>query len=145
MNNYSQSFNYFWSMKRIIFCLFFFTTLALKSNAQVGANNPQVNDSLIKLLMKRHITINKIKQSIPGYRVQIYFGNNRNKATEVKNDFMRLYTDVPSYLLYQQPNFKIRVGDFKTRLEAMKLLKQIQPVFESAFIVKDDVKIPVLN
>ena len=36
----------------------------------------------------------------------------------------------------------IRVGDFKTRLEAMKFLKEIQSLYSAAFIVKDDVKLP---
>jgi hypothetical protein len=45
-------------------------------------------------------------------------------------------------MTYQQPNFKIRVGDFKTRLEALKFLKEVQGLYSTAFIVKDDVKLP---
>jgi len=102
----------------------------------------KTQDSLVKVLMSRHIAINQAKRTMPGYRVQIYFGPQRLKATEVKTDFLHIYPNVGSYLVYHQPNFKIRVGDFKTRLEAMKFLKELQPLYSTAFLVKDDVKLP---
>ncbi|MDQ3050305.1 MAG: SPOR domain-containing protein [Bacteroidota bacterium] len=77
-----------------------------------------------------------------GYRIQIYFGSDRTKANEVKTDFLQLFPNKGAYLIYQQPNFKIRVGDHKTRLEAMKFLKEIQSLYSAAFIVKDEVKLP---
>ncbi len=99
-------------------------------------------DSLIHQLVNRHIAINQAKRSMPGYRVQIYFGQNRTKANEVKTDFLQLFPKTGAYLVYQQPNFKIRVGDFKDRLEALKFLKEIQSLYAAAFIVKDEVKLP---
>ena len=99
-------------------------------------------DSMVKLLVNRHIAIGQAKRTMPGYRVQIHFGSNRTKANEVKADFLKLYPNVGSYLVYHQPNFKIRVGDFKTRMEAQKFLKDIQPLYSTAFLVKDDVKLP---
>jgi len=79
-----------------------------------------------------------------GYRVQIFFGGQRTDANQIKNEFSRMYPLVNAYISYQQPNFKVRVGDFKTRLEAMKFLKQIHPLYTTAFIVKDDVRLPDL-
>jgi hypothetical protein len=99
-------------------------------------------DSLIHQLVNRHIAINQAKRSMPGYRIQIYFGQNRTKANEVKTDFLQLFPKTGAYLVYQQPNFKIRVGDFKTRLEALKFLKEIQTLYTAAFIVKDEVELP---
>jgi hypothetical protein len=99
-------------------------------------------DSLVKVLMNRHVAINQAKRTMPGYRVQIFFGPQRLKANEVKTDFLQIYPAVGAYLIYQQPNFKIRVGDFKTRLEAMKFLKELQPLYSTAFLVKDEVKLP---
>jgi len=81
---------------------------------------------------------------MPGYRVQVFFGPERNEALEVKSEFNKMYEDLPAYLTYQQPNFKIRVGNFKTRLEALKYLKDIQLLYTGAFLVKDNVKLPGL-
>jgi len=105
-------------------------------------NSIRSQDSLVKVLVNRHIALNQTKRLMPGYRVQIYFGPQRIKANEIKSDFLNIYPNVGAYLIYHQPNFKIRVGDFKTRLEAMKFLKELQPLYSTAFLVKDDVKLP---
>ncbi len=107
-----------------------------------GQYSLRAQDSLVKVLMNRHVAINQVKKTMPGYRVQIFFGPQRTRANEVKTDFLQLYPDVGAYLVYHQPNFKIRVGDFKTRLEAMKFLNEIQPLYATAFLVKDEVMLP---
>lgn len=82
--------------------------------------------------------------TMPGYRVQIYFGVNRPKATEVKMDFCSKYVDVPAYLSYQQPNYKVRIGDFRNRYEAFEFLKRIEGTFPTNFVVPEEVKFPSL-
>lgn len=79
-----------------------------------------------------------------GYRIQLYFGNDRNKAQEMRSEFLQLYPEVPAYLIYQQPNFKVRAGDFRTRLEAAGFLRKINLHYANAFIVPDEVKLPDL-
>jgi hypothetical protein len=107
-----------------------------------GQYSLKTQDSLVKVLMNRHIAVNQVKRSMPGYRIQIYFGPTRAKANEVKSEFLQTFPNVGAYLVYHQPNFKIRVGDFKTRLEALKFLQEIQPLYSAAFLVKDDVALP---
>ncbi len=102
-------------------------------------------DSRVDDLIKKQKEINQQKQTIPGYRVQIYFGAIRQKAIELKNEFNSLHPEVASYLTYKQPNFKVRVGDFRTRLEAQKFLKNIQGQYATSFVVTDDIKLPVLK
>lgn len=86
-----------------------------------------------------------MKQSMPGYRVQIYFGGIRQKAAEVKLDFTSKHPEIPSYLTYLAPNFKVRVGDFRTRLEAQGFLKSIDGQYPTSFIVQDEIKLPPLK
>lgn len=99
-------------------------------------------DSLANRLVEKHKKLNAAHPGMPGYRIQLYFGNDRNHATEMKTEFQHEYPKTGAYVLYRQPNFKLRVGDFKTRLEAVKFLKEIQPDYNTAFIVQDDVKLP---
>ena len=80
--------------------------------------------------------------SMPGYRVQIHYGNNRTKATEIKAEFLLTHPDISAYLIYQQPNFKVRLGDFKTRLQAQELLDKIIDDYPASFIVRDEVRLP---
>ncbi|KXK47482.1 MAG: Sporulation related domain protein [Bacteroidetes bacterium ADurb.Bin141] len=101
----------------------------------------QSDDSLARELIKRHIAINIIHPLSPGYRVQLYFGQQRDAAYEMRTDFLRLYPQSGAYVVYQQPNFKLRVGDYRTRLEAQKALHEFQTHYSSAFVVKDDIRL----
>jgi hypothetical protein len=80
--------------------------------------------------------------SISGYRVQIYSGRDRNQANRVKENFLKMYPDQPAYLDYSAPNFRIRVGDFRNKLEAQKLLHDIKQNIEGVLIVPDKINFP---
>ena len=63
----------------------------------------------------------------------------------MKAKFLSQFPDVAAYEKYDQPNFNIRVGDFRTKLEAYRLLKELQQEFPSAFIVQDEIELPELE
>ena len=97
-------------------------------------------------LVLKHVLINEArKEKMKGYRVQIHFGPEKAKAMDVKTKFATQYHEIPAYLDYQQPYFKIRVGDFRTKLEAYKLLQDISFDFPGAFIVSDDIELPKID
>jgi hypothetical protein len=102
-------------------------------------------DSRIDQLIAKQKDQNTMKQTIPGFRVQIYFGSVRQKAAEVKQEFSWKHPDVPAYLTYMAPNFKVRVGDFRTRLEAQGFLKAIDGQYPTSFIVQDEIRLPALR
>lgn len=102
-------------------------------------------DPKVDELIARQKDQNSIRHSMAGYRVQIFFGSNRIKALELKNEFSQKNREVPAYLSYQAPNFKVRVGDFRTRLEALKFLRSIEAGYATCFIVPDDISLPVLK
>jgi hypothetical protein len=101
-------------------------------------------DPRIMKLQKKYVELNKLRQSVSGYRVQIHFGNEREKAKEIKTQFLKTFPDIPAYESYQSPNFRIRVGDYRSKLEASKYLMQISGAFPSSFIVTDNIKYPKL-
>ncbi len=72
-----------------------------------------------------------------GYRVQIYSGPNKKEAKQVRARFLQRYRDVKTHQTFDAPNFKIRVGDFETRLEAVKLRNEIREHFPNCYIVPD--------
>ena len=102
-----------------------------------------IQDKRVNELVLKHVLINEgRKEKIKGFRVQIHFGTEKAKAQEVKTKFTTAYHNIPAYLDYQQPYFKIRAGDFRTKLEAYKLLQEIAADFPGAFIVGDDIELP---
>ena len=98
-------------------------------------------DRRIAVLFKRYLDENARKPGIDGYRIQLYFGNEREKAREVKTSFLRQFSEISANESYQQPNFRVRVGDFRTRLEALRFLKQVSTSFPSAFVVTDQINL----
>jgi hypothetical protein len=75
-----------------------------------------------------------------GYRIKIHFGVDRDKAEAIRAKFATRFIDYETKLDYQQPNFVVLVGDYKTKLEAFESLKKIQPEFPNSFIVKGKIK-----
>lgn len=103
-----------------------------------------VQDYKLKELLNKHIEINS-KAAMKGYRIKIHFGADKNQAYEIKRKFSERFPNVPAYAKYDQPNFNIRVGDYRTKLEAYKFLKEVQVEFPSAFLVQDEIEFPSLE
>ena len=130
---------------RSLFILLFLLANFISSDAQTANDtakipvkqDPRVGEMLQKY---RDSRTGKIK----GYRVQIHFGAEKIKAKDVKSKFLTRFPDIRAYDIFETPYFKIRVGDFRTKLEAYKFMKQIQDDFPGAFIVQDDIELPPL-
>ncbi len=75
-----------------------------------------------------------------GFRIKIHFGADRVKAREIKSKFSAKFNDYNTYEDYDQPNFIITIGDFRTKLEAFEALKKVQSEFPHSFIVKSKIK-----
>lgn len=98
----------------------------------------------IEELTTKYIQANEKIKSISGFRVQIFFdsGNNsRNTAETTQSKFRAKYHGTPSYLTFREPNFRIRVGDFRTRHEARGFLRQIQADYPNGFVIKDEINL----
>jgi hypothetical protein len=128
--------------QKIISSSLFMVLITNFSGAQL---NTTQSDSLALKLVERHKLLNASKLSVSGYRVQIYFGTDRNKAQEVRSEFLSNNPNTPAYLIYHQPYFKVRIGDFYSRLDAIGFLNKIAVDYTTSFVVSDDVKLPVFE
>jgi hypothetical protein len=127
----------------LFLCVAHFVSFSQASTADTGKVEV-IEDYKIKELLAKHADINA-KAPIKGYRVKIHFGSDKTKAKEVKAKFISKFPGVPAYEKYDQPNFNIRVGDFRTKLEAYRFLKEVQLEFPSSFIVQDEIEFPSLD
>ena len=97
--------------------------------------------------MRQHIASNS-KRTSSGYRVRIFFDNKQTARTESEKTLKRfkdLFPEVAAYRIYANPYFKVTVGDFRTKSEAMALLTRIKGAFPSAFVVKESIEYPVVD
>lgn len=120
----------------------------MPSRAKGDAAEVVINQSeAIATAMSGHIRSNSTR-TIKGYRVRIYFDNkqvSRNASMGVYNSFRSRWHDIPAYRSYVNPYFKVTVGDFRTKSEAMRFLEEIRGAFPSAFVVKENIQYPVVD
>lgn len=80
--------------------------------------------------------------NVPGYRVQVFFSNDRKKAYAMRDKARRYYPEYYDeiYVVYQSPNYKVRVGNFLKEDEAKPVEKYLLRNFENVFIVRDKIR-----
>lgn len=120
----------------------------MPKKSEGGAADVEIfqSDSLMNA-MQKHLAANS-GRTLSGYRVRIFFDNRQSArvaSEETLKRFESLYHDVVAYRTYANPYFKVTVGDFRTKSEAMALLERIRYEFPSAFVVKENISFPVVD
>ena len=98
-------------------------------------------DVAVTQLVEKHIEFNDRLKTCPGYRIQIasLSGNNaKSNAFALRDNFLKEYPDMTAYIVFDEPNFKVKVGDFRTRLDAYVYLQYIKNNYPGV-IMKDNV------
>lgn len=102
-------------------------------------------DQRIEQLIQRQREIHVADSTIDGYRIQIFMesGNDAvEHANMVIEEFKLKYADLPIYLVFGQPYYRLRVGDFRTRLEAENIFRTLSKDYKKAFITSDRIQLP---
>ena len=111
-----------------------------------------IQDPAIDTLIGRYILAKKYQfdnlnyYGMDGWRIQIYASSNRNareESAKLRADFMSRFPEIVSYQLYADPGwFKVRVGDFRRKTEAARLLLIISREFPNSYILPDIINFP---
>jgi hypothetical protein len=129
-------------------------TLLIIFSGQLQAQEPSegklriIQDARVDTLITHYTKYNETYPGIEGWRIEIFFeaGNYSKKlAMEAKAEFVQKHPEVPSYLIFQQPYYKVRVGDFRSKMEAEELLRSIESDYPQAFVVVDEINFPRLD
>ena len=103
-----------------------------------------IGDARIDTLLQMHVLQNEKFPVISGFRIQIYkeSGNTAlDKALAIRDAFEKRY-NIPAYITFNEPYYRVRVGDFRTRLDAIRFLEKIKLRYPLAWEIKDDIQIP---
>ena len=84
---------------------------------------------------------NKSMKFTNGFRIQIYVGNDRKSADDAKIYTYQKYPEIFPYLSYQQPIYKVKIGDFLNRMDAERYYSDVKDLYPSAMILPDRVEI----
>nr|WP_294872929.1 SPOR domain-containing protein [uncultured Pedobacter sp.] len=126
--------------------------------AQTRGQVTIIKDPMIDSLIAKRIELNT-KQPGPatvpykpgpvvsqmGYRVQAFYGSDRRQVFNEQSRFNSLYPAVNTYITYKEPNYYLRVGDFRTRLEAQRFMNELRSNFPTLFIFREKINAPNLE
>jgi hypothetical protein len=107
--------------------------------------NVEASSEISDLLRQQYDQSRKIG-TMSGYRLQLYFGSGvqaRARAEKIRSEFSFLHSDIRVYLIFKSPDFIVRAGDFRSKSDALKVLKNLTAGYSNAFIVSDEIAFPV--
>lgn len=117
-----------------------YPTAEASTATAVATPTNHVNDQVAELMTAVSAS-NKTIRYAQGYRILAYNGSERETVMKLRKAVLYRVPEVKDYLTYTQPNFKLKVGDFFTRIEAQQVLNQITDLMPNAQIVQDQINI----
>ena len=126
-------------MKKVGFFILLVFPVALSMAQQNVTYNLEKG---IENIEQQYINAWKKNKKIDGFTIQItsFAGvNSRVSIERVEAQFRNQFPDIPGNISYSEPNFRLRVGNFRTKLEAYHALQKIAPSFAGAFVLKDQI------
>ncbi|WP_276359059.1 SPOR domain-containing protein [Daejeonella sp. H1SJ63] len=128
--------------RKIIIGLLLFAASFLNAAAQEKGRVVVVKDPKIDSLIAKRLELNK--STVPGksimvsgFRVQVFSGLDRQQVYAEQTKFKSRFPGTGTYITYTQPNYRLRVGDFRTRLEAEKFMNELKKYYSSMFIFSE--------
>lgn len=125
-----------------------FVLILMAASVSVTAQTTQsvsvTKDPRIDLLVNKQIEINEIttrnsRRTAQGFRILVISTNDRNKVTEAKTKMYREFPELKTYMMYQSPFFRLKVGNFKERIEAEDYMSRIQRIYDKGVYIVPDV------
>ena len=118
----------------------------LTVNGQTG-NVSIVKDSRIDSLVQNQSVVipPSVRPKMNGYRIQLYFDSDKGEINNARSRFIQQFPKIDTYVIYNAPNFFLKVGDFRTRLEAEKIKASIELQFPTSFVIQEPINIPRLD
>jgi hypothetical protein len=114
----------------LFFTLFFINKISGQNqNIEVSQNSKL--DQLLSEKRKRNTTI-AINEC---YKIQIFNGNNET-AKKTVSEFKQEFKAIDATIVFNTPNYKVWVGNFKTRIEVERNLIEIKKKYTNALLIK---------
>lgn len=113
------------------------------SPGQVKISQDSRIDQIVQFIGEPQAGSSDVK--IKGYRVQLFFDTDKDQVNQKKADYLSRHDNNPAYVDYLQPNFRLRVGNFRTKLQAQHWQNEVRFDFPDAIIVEDWIDLPNLK
>ena len=121
------------------------STLMGRSILSVLGPGVTVNQSrTMRSALDSYISNNAAKK-LSGYRIRVYFDNGqsaRTRSESIARAVSNAFPGIGVYRTFESPNFKVCVGDFRTKDEALKVYHALKATYPTAIILKETINYP---
>ena len=127
----------------LLFCLL--NSVSAQEPVKSTGKTEIVQDSRVDQLVAKHIQINQVLNTMDGFRIQVFSDsgtNSKNKAQTAHDELKGKFPAMGVYLSFKSPNYKVRIGDFRTKLDAQRFLIELTTDYPNAFIIADQITLP---
>jgi hypothetical protein len=111
-----------------------------KSSGAIAQLPQQVN-AQVDIALDSIAVRNKNVRYSSGYRIQVYVGNDRREVDEAKVFIYQNFPELNTYLTFSQPTYKLKAGDFTSRLDAERYYSTIKQRYSMAMMVSERIDI----
>lgn len=128
-----------YSMRIALICII----LCCYSAIQAQSGNIVIHDNAgANALVEKYILFNTTHNKLPGWRIQILSTPQLSEAKKEKGKLIQQFLEMHATIIFEAPNYKVRVGDYRIRIDATRDLQELILYYPNAFICKDlvDVK-----
>lgn len=118
------------------------------NNVSLKAQVEVIADGRLQTVLEKHVEYNRTAKTTKGFRIKVatFTGEGaKDKAFQLKNDLLEIFPEQRTYVIFDEPYFIVKTGDYPTRLDAYTTLMQIKPQITTALIVADYINAPVIN
>lgn len=122
------------------------STLIGREIISVLGNGIKLNQTVsVNTALHKYIQANSEKQ-LSGYRIRVFYDNSPQARTRSESIAAYLNAQYPGtrvYRSFESPNYKVTVGDYRTKDEALKLFMVLKNTYPTAFIIKENINYPM--
>lgn len=109
--------------------------------AQSAAGDVRIETSAhIDEMLAQKKEYNKSLETYEGFKIQIYYGSEK-ECYEANDEFKEKFPDIETSIIFSTPQWKLQVGNFRTRLEADHAMISIKQVYPAAIVLATQIEL----
>ena len=121
-------------ISKVVFVFIFTTFYCVVIQAQTSKNNTNTEDKVAHLIVEKR-KINPSLASKERYKIQIFSGESE-KAKKTVIQFKQEFKDIDATIVFNTPNYKVWVGNYKSRMEAERNFAEIKKKYKNILLIK---------
>ena len=111
----------------------------------VMGSGVQVEQSTAIRQALQKYTLNNAEKPIVGYRIRVFYDNGpqaRAKSESIEQQLRKQFPGTGVYRSFESPNYKVSIGDFRSKDEAQRIFNALKGTYPTAFIIKESINYP---